>query len=148
MSIIEIINIAAIIIIPIVSVVIGQYLQNRSEKRKDKVDVFKTLMTYRNSGYTDSKCVNALNMIPILFIKDKKVMQAYSEFVILMNTTDKNKDAEKQITIKKVKLLQPGTCIAFGSGFKLTSLIKIDMPDPSPSSSSCDISSIWFLDRK
>ena len=106
MSIIEIINIVAIIIIPIVSVVIGQYLQNRSEKRKDKVDVFKTLMTYRNSGYTDSKCVNALNMIPILFIKDKKVMQAYSEFVILMNTTDKNKDAEKQITIKKVKLLE------------------------------------------
>ena len=50
--------------------------------------------------------------------------------------------------IKKVKLLQPGTCIAFGSGFKLPSLIKLDMPDPAPSSSSCDISSVWFLDRK
>ena len=50
--------------------------------------------------------------------------------------------------IKKVKILQPGTCIAFGSGFKLPSLIKLDMPDPAPSSSSCDISSVWFLDRK
>ena len=50
--------------------------------------------------------------------------------------------------IKKVKLLQPGTCIAFGSGFKLPSLIKLDMPNPAPSSSSCDISNAWFLDRK
>jgi len=50
--------------------------------------------------------------------------------------------------IKKIKLLQPGTCIAFGSGFKLPSVIKLAMPDPAPSSSSCDISNIWFLDRK
>ena len=49
--------------------------------------------------------------------------------------------------LKKIKLLQPGTCIAFGSGFKLPSLIKLDMPNPAPSSSSCDISSIWFIDR-
>ena len=50
--------------------------------------------------------------------------------------------------LKKIKLLQPGTCIAFGSGFKLPSLIKLDMPDPAPSSSSCDISNIWFIDRQ
>ncbi len=50
--------------------------------------------------------------------------------------------------IKKIKLLQPGVCIAFGSGFKLPSLIKLEMPNPAPSSSSCDISSTWFIDRK
>ncbi|MDO4963501.1 MAG: DUF87 domain-containing protein [bacterium] len=49
--------------------------------------------------------------------------------------------------LKKIKLLQPGTCIAFGSGFKLPSLIRLDMPDPSPSSNSCDISNIWFIDK-
>lgn len=49
--------------------------------------------------------------------------------------------------LKKVKLLQPGTCIAFGSGFKLPSLIKLDMPNPAPSSNSCDISGVWFIDR-
>ena len=49
--------------------------------------------------------------------------------------------------LKKIKLLQPGTCIGFGSGFKLPSLIKLDMPDPAPSSSSCDISKIWFIDK-
>ncbi len=50
--------------------------------------------------------------------------------------------------IKKLKLLQPGTCIAFGSGFKIPSLIKLDMPNPVPSSSSCDISNAWFIDRE
>jgi len=49
--------------------------------------------------------------------------------------------------LKKIKLLQPGTCIAFGSGFKLPSLIKLEMPNPAPSSNSCDISGVWFIDR-
>lgn len=50
--------------------------------------------------------------------------------------------------VNKIKLLQPGTCIAFGSGFKLPSIVKLEMPNPAPSSSSCDISGIWFIDRK
>lgn len=50
--------------------------------------------------------------------------------------------------IKKMKTLQPGNCMAFGSAFKLPTLIKLDMPNPAPSSSSCDISGIWFIDRK
>ena len=50
--------------------------------------------------------------------------------------------------IKKMKSLQPGNCMAFGSAFKLPTLIQLDMPYPSPSSSSCDISNIWFVDRK
>ncbi len=50
--------------------------------------------------------------------------------------------------IKKIQLLQTGTCIAFGSGFKIPSLIKLEMPSPAPYSSSCDVSGVWFLDRK
>ena len=46
--------------------------------------------------------------------------------------------------IKKMKTLQPGTCMTFGTAFKLPILTKMDMPNPSPSSSSCDISGIWF----
>lgn len=37
--VINIINIVAIIVIPIVAVVIGRNLQDRSEKRKDKMNV-------------------------------------------------------------------------------------------------------------
>ena len=44
----ELINLAAIVIIPILAVIIGQYLQDRSEKRKDKMRVFTHLMSYRS----------------------------------------------------------------------------------------------------
>lgn len=46
--------------------------------------------------------------------------------------------------IKHFKVLQPGNCIAFGSAFKIPILIKLEMPNPAPSSSSCDVSGIWF----
>ena len=40
-------NLAAIIIIPIAAVLIGQWLQYRAKKREDKMNIFKTLMTAR-----------------------------------------------------------------------------------------------------
>ena len=46
--------------------------------------------------------------------------------------------------VKSFKLLQPGNCIAFGSAFKVPILVKMQMPNPAPNSSSCDISGIWF----
>ena len=50
--------------------------------------------------------------------------------------------------MNKIKLLKPGNCVAFGTGFQIPLLIKLDMPNPRPSSSSCDISNVWFIDRK
>jgi len=50
--------------------------------------------------------------------------------------------------VKRLRILQPGHCIAFGSGFKVPVMIKMEMPDPSPSSSSCDISNVWFIEKK
>lgn len=48
----EILNLIAIIVIPIAAVLIGQYLQSQAEKRKDKMQIFKTLMTSRIYGWT------------------------------------------------------------------------------------------------
>jgi len=50
--------------------------------------------------------------------------------------------------IKRLRVLQPGNCIAFGSAFQVPVLVKLDKPNPAPSSSSCDISTNWFIDRK
>ena len=50
--------------------------------------------------------------------------------------------------VKRLRILQPGNCIAFGNAFKIPVLVKLDMPDPAPSSSSCDVSKIWFVNRK
>ena len=45
--------------------------------------------------------------------------------------------------IDKMKVLSAGTCVAFGSGFKVPMIVKLDMPSPRPYSSSCDVSSYW-----
>ncbi len=49
--------------------------------------------------------------------------------------------------VKQLRILQPGNCIAFGNGFKVPVFIKMEMPNPAPSSSSCDISGVWFIKR-
>lgn len=45
----------------------AQYLQDRSEKRKDKMRVFSHLMSYRSFGYVDQYSVNVFNSVPIVF---------------------------------------------------------------------------------
>ena len=50
--------------------------------------------------------------------------------------------------MSKVKYLQPGTSVAFGTAFNIPVMIKFEMPYPSPDNSSCDLSTIWFVDRK
>lgn len=45
--------------------------------------------------------------------------------------------------IEKMSSLQPGTCVAFGSAFKIPFITKMQMPNPSPYSSNCDVQSAW-----
>ena len=45
--------------------------------------------------------------------------------------------------IEKQKSLQAGTCLGFGLGFKIPLIVKMQMPDPSPLSSNCDVVRIW-----
>ena len=45
--------------------------------------------------------------------------------------------------VEKQKTLQPGTCMAFGSAFKIPTIVRMQMPDPAPSSSSCDVFNTW-----
>jgi len=45
--------------------------------------------------------------------------------------------------VEKQKSLQPGTCMAFGKAFKVPMIVKMEMPDPEPSSSSCDVIETW-----
>ena len=65
--IMAIINMIAIIAIPIVAVFVGQFLQNKAEKRKDKMQIFQCLMTKRITGWAGLDAVNALNSIDIVF---------------------------------------------------------------------------------
>ena len=48
-----------------------------------------------------------------------------------------------QDVIAKMKILQPGTCVAFGTAFCIPMIIKLEMPNPRPYSASCDVSNYW-----
>ena len=47
----------------------------------------------------------------------------------------------------KIKTLHPGTCIMFGTAFKLPTTAILDKPNPEPLSQSCDINKTWYLNN-
>lgn len=78
------------------------------------------------------------------------VVSQMSNFLILKMTHPKDLEyIEKMLpnisgdVIDKLNSLQAGTLVAFGNAFKIPLLIKMDMPDPTPYSSNCDIVQRW-----
>lgn len=101
----EIINIIALIIIPVIAVVIGQKLQVYSQKRNDKMQIFKTLMTSRIFGWTNES-VQAMNLIDVVFADDKAVRKQWKicfDKMCVENPTDT--DLSK-IKLEREKLLE------------------------------------------
>ena len=45
--------------------------------------------------------------------------------------------------VEKQKSLQSGTCLGFGSAFKIPLIVKLKMPNPMPMSGNCDVVKIW-----
>ena len=45
--------------------------------------------------------------------------------------------------VDKQKILQPGTCVGFGTAFKIPMIIKLEKPNPNPSSTNCDVIAHW-----
>ena len=46
--------------------------------------------------------------------------------------------------VDKFKVLQPGTCMAFGSAFKIPLLLRLALPNPLPYSQNTDIERRWY----
>ena len=49
--------------------------------------------------------------------------------------------------INKLKTFHSGTCIAYGSAFKMPVVVNIDEPNPGPLSQNVDISRVWYIDQ-
>lgn len=49
--------------------------------------------------------------------------------------------------IEKQKVLQPGNCVAFGSAFKIPMICKLEMPNPMPYSTNCNVSGCWVANN-
>ena len=107
-------NLIAIIVAPIAAVLIGQWLQDRSERRKDKMQIFKVLMTSRGYSWTlDS--VHALNTIDIVFADDKKVRDAWKDLLDKYRVVAPDEMQLDKIKQAQFKLLE---MIAASLGYK------------------------------
>ena len=107
--ILTIINILAIIIIPIVAVFVGQKLQDRSQKRKDKLEIFRMLMMNRGIGWT-VETVRALNIVDIVFADDNTVKASWKEYYDKLCIQNPNDMQCKQIREAQYKLLEAMAC--------------------------------------
>lgn len=103
------INIAAVIIGPIAAVYIGQFLQDRSEMRKEKMRIFNILMSSRLNGFGSFDAVYALNSIDIVFSKDQKVRAAWKEYIdkcTVVNPDSPTKTELEKMQFATYKLLE------------------------------------------
>ncbi len=83
------------------------------------------------------------------------VISQVSNFLIFKMTHPKDiKYIEEMLpnisadVIEKQKTLQPGNCVGFGSAFKIPMIIKLELPNPLPYSSNCDVSGTWNVHKE
>ena len=50
--------------------------------------------------------------------------------------------------INKLKTFHSGTCITYGSAFKMPIIVKVDEPSPVPLSQNVDIKKLWYIEQK
>ena len=107
------ITIIALIVIPIAAVIIGQYLQTRAKKREDKMRIFTVLMNTRAFAWT-KESVEALNMIDVVFVNDKKVRTAWANLLDAYNSTENSIQlANKRATLKYKLLEEMAVCLGY-----------------------------------
>ena len=112
---------------------LGYNIFDRITKEGRKYGMLLGLISQRPSELSEtalSQCAN--------FLIFKMVHPKDTEYVRNMVPNITNE------IVEKLKTLQPGTCIAFGSAFKIPIVIHFDLPDPAPESSNTDISKEWF----
>ena len=111
----------------------GYNIFDRIAKEGRKYGVLLGLVTQRPSEISEtsiSQCSNFL-IFRTMHAKDLHYLET-----MMPNATED--------TMNLIKTLQPGTCMTFGSAFKLPISVKLQMPNPAPLSSNAEISNIWY----
>ena len=116
--------------------VIGYNIFDRITKEGRKYGVMLGLITQRPSELSTTAISQCNNFLSFKLQHPQDV--DYIKQMVPNVTTE---------VVKQIKTLQPGTCVAFGLGFKIPIQIKLKMPSPEPSSSSVDISNTWFIEK-
>ena len=110
----------------------GYNIFDRIAKEGRKYGVIMTLISQRPVDLSETVISQCSNFIIFKMSHPRDI-----EYITKMipNITDD--------TIEKQKALQVGNCLTFGSGFKIPIIVRLDMPNPAPQSSSCDVVDKW-----
>ncbi len=111
---------------------IGYNIFDRIAKEGRKYGVILDIISQRPVEISDTVIAQCSNFLIFKMTHPKDIK--YIEEMLPNISSD---------VIEKQKILQPGNCVAFGSAFKIPMIIKMEMPNPSPHSSSCDITNVW-----
>ena len=101
----NIINLIALIVVPILAVIIGQKLQDRAQKRNDKIQIFKILMMSRIYGWT-TESVQAMNLIEIVFADDDTVCKQWKVYYDKLCVENPTETELQKIKKEDEKLLE------------------------------------------
>ena len=116
--------------------ILGYNIFERITKEGRKYGVLLTLISQRPSELSETSLSQCAN-----FLIFKMLHPVDVEYIKRMIPNITNN------IVSRLRILQPGICISFGSAFKLPVLIKVKMPNPAPSSDSCNIRDVWFINK-
>ena len=122
-----------------------RYVQNDSDTFLIGYNIFDRIA---KEGRKYGILLNIISQRPV-DISDTVISQC-SNFLIFKMTHPRDIDYIKRMlpnisedVVEKQKILQPGSCVAFGPGFKLPMIIKMELPNPMPYSTNCDVNNRW-----
>ena len=113
--------------------VLGYNIFERISKEGRKYGIFLALITQRPSELSDT-CVSQCANFIILRTLHPHDLQ-YIESMV------PNVSSEIVLQLKNLKA---GNCIAFGSAFKVPTVMYIDLPNPQPLSNNVDLEKVWY----
>ena len=101
----QILNLIALVVIPILAVVIGHHIQNRAQKRVDKMRVFTALMNSRLYGWTNES-VLSLNMLIFIFADNPCVKKRWEQYFQALCIQNPNQKEQEHIQKAQNRLLK------------------------------------------
>ena len=118
------------------AMILGYNIFERITKEGRKYGLFLGIVSQRPSELSEttiSQCSNFL-LFKMFHPRD---LQFIKDIISSADVTLTN----------KIKTLHPGTCIMFGTAFKMPTIAILDKPNPEPLSQSCDINKTWYLNN-
>lgn len=112
----------------------GYNIFQRIAKEGRKYGILLGLITQRPSELDENAISQCTNFLVFKIFNPEDVLLVKS---ILPNISSS--------FIDKINTFHPGTCIAYGSAFKMPAIVNVDEPSPGPLSQNVDISNVWYV---